>query len=129
MVKLETGSPFEIPLGQDQQAVESTGDTDVQTFYVAQSGPNLVFHADNAERVYIQSRALFLTGDGTIVSATSMGAGTIYTVVSDDSTATPAQLRADTQPVKPTPPRSAPSARTSSTGTPSSPTPTRGWPL
>ncbi len=51
-----------------------------------------MFHADNAERVYIQSRSLFLTGDGTIVSTSSMGAGTIYTVVSDDSTATPEQL-------------------------------------
>ncbi len=38
-------------------------------------------------------RSLFLTGDGTIVSATSMGAGTVYTVVSDDSTATAEQLR------------------------------------
>ena len=56
VVKLDTGSPFEIPLSPDQQAVESSGDTDIQTFYVAQSGPNLVFHADNAERVYIQSR-------------------------------------------------------------------------
>ena len=47
-----------------------------------QSGPNLVFHADNAERVYVQSPSLYLTGNGTIVSASSMGAGTIYTVVS-----------------------------------------------
>ena len=29
-------------------ATESSGGTDVQTFYLAQSGPNLVFHADNA---------------------------------------------------------------------------------
>ena len=67
--------------------------TDVQTFYLAQSGPNLVFHADNVQRVYLQSRSVFLTADGTIVSATSMGRGTIYTVVSDDNTATAAQLR------------------------------------
>ena len=101
VVELETGSPFEIPLAPDQQADRSTGDTDVQTFYVAQSGPNLVIHADNAERVYIQSRSLSLTGDGTIVSSTSMGSGTIYTVVSADNTADAQQLREATVPVTP----------------------------
>ncbi len=92
VVKLETGSPFEITLSNDQQAADAVGTTDIQTFYLAQSGPNLVFHADNAQRVYLQSRALYLTGDGTIVSAASMGAGTVYTVVSDDNTATGTQL-------------------------------------
>jgi hypothetical protein len=52
-----------------------------------------VFHADNAERVYVQSPSLYLTGNGTIVSANSMGAGTIYTVISQDNTASPDQLR------------------------------------
>jgi transglutaminase-like putative cysteine protease len=98
VTQLETGSPFQIPLSVDQQAVDAAGSTDVQTFYLAQSGPNLVFHADNAQRVYLQSRSLFLTGDGTIVSAASMGAGTVYTVVSDDITATPSQLEASTAP-------------------------------
>ncbi len=96
--KLETGSPFYIPLGPDQQAFRAAGTPDVQTFYMAQSGPNLVFHADNVDRVYIQSRALYLTGDGTIVSSSSMGSGTIYTVVSTVNTATPAQLEAATGP-------------------------------
>ncbi len=99
VVRLETGSPFDITLSNDQQALASTGSTDVQTFYLAQSGPNLVFHADNAQRVYIQSRSLFLTGDGTIVSAASMGEGTVYTVVSDDTTATAQELRDATTPL------------------------------
>jgi transglutaminase-like putative cysteine protease len=94
--KLQFGSPFDIPLGPDQIAGRADDTTDVQTFYLAQSGPNLVFHADDAQRVYIQSRYLFLTGDGTIVSATSMGAGTVYTVVSDDTTASAVQLRQST---------------------------------
>ena len=93
MIKLDTGSPFAIPLTGDQLAGQYAGTPDVQTFYLAQSGPNLVFHADNAQRVYIQSRALYLTGDGTIVSSTSMGSGTIYTVVSNDTTASARQLR------------------------------------
>jgi transglutaminase-like putative cysteine protease len=94
--KLQFGSPFDIPLASDQIADRADDTTDVQTFYVAQSGPNLVFHADDAQRVYIQSRYLFLTGDGTIVSATSMGAGTVYTVVSADTTASASQLRQST---------------------------------
>ena len=96
--RLDTGSPFTIPQAPDQAAPAVEGTSDVQTFYLAQSGPNLVFHADNAQRVYLQSRSLFLTGDGTIVSSTSMGAGTVYTVVSDDVTATPTQLAASTVP-------------------------------
>ncbi len=106
LTKLDFGSPFEIPLQPDQEAPLATGTTDVQTFYLAQTGPNLVFHADNAQRVYLQSRSLFLTGDGTIVSAASMGAGTVYTVVSNDITATPTELRQSTmpQPASPVPP-------------------------
>ncbi len=98
LARLDFGSPFEIPLQSDQQAPLAVGAADIQTFYLAQSGPNLVFHADNAQRVYIQSRSLFLTGDGTIVSTSSMGAGTVYTVVSDDISATPEQLRQATLP-------------------------------
>ncbi|HUY67039.1 MAG TPA: transglutaminaseTgpA domain-containing protein, partial [Acidimicrobiales bacterium] len=56
VAKLQFGSPFTVPLAADQLGTLSTGSTDVQTFYLAESGPNLVFHADNAQRVYIQSR-------------------------------------------------------------------------
>ena len=94
--KLTSGSPFDIPLASDQQAGLSPATTDIQTFYLAQSGPNLVFHADNAQRVYVQAQHLLVTNDGTIVSGTSMGAGTVYTVVSADSTATASQLAAST---------------------------------
>jgi hypothetical protein len=105
LTKLEFGSPFQIPLQPNQQAPLAEGTPDIQTFYLAQSGPNLVFHSDNAQRVYIQSRSLFLTGDGTIVSSSSMGAGTVYTVVSDDITASAEQLRQSTvpQPSSPVP--------------------------
>jgi len=98
LTKLDFGSPFTIPLQPDQEAPLATGTADVQTFYLAQTGPNLVFHADNAQRVYLQSRSLFLTGDGTIVSAASMGAGTIYTVVSNDISATASELQQSTVP-------------------------------
>jgi transglutaminase-like putative cysteine protease len=96
--RITGGSPFTIPLLPDQVAELATGTEDVQTFYLADGGPNLVFHADNAQRVYLQTRAINVTLDGTIASTTSMGPGTIYTVVSSDTTATPAQLRAATAP-------------------------------
>ena len=96
--ELPPGSPFTIAPTADEAGAQVGGPLDVQTFYLAQSGPNLVFHADEAERVYIESRTLLLPGDGTIVSSTSMGAGTIYTVVSDDSEATGAELRQATLP-------------------------------
>lgn len=89
---LRTGSPYQIPLSRDQVAPASSASSDIQTYYLARSGPNLVFHADNAQEVYIDSRALFLTGGDTITSAESMGSGTIYTVVSADSNATPDEL-------------------------------------
>lgn len=90
--KVETGSPFSVPITPDQLALAADNTPDVQTFYLAQSGPNLVFHADTAERVFMAARAIFLTGGGTIVSSSSMGNGTIYTVVSRDSTGTAQQL-------------------------------------
>ncbi len=55
--KLTFGPPFTIPAAPDQAAPLADATADVQTFYLAQSGPNLVFHTDQAERVYIQSRS------------------------------------------------------------------------
>ena len=98
VIRVSGGSPFSIPLQQDQLAELAPGTEDVQTFYLAQGGPNLVFHADNAQRVYLQTRSINVTPDGTIASSTSMGPGTIYTVVSSDTAATPAELRASTAP-------------------------------
>ena len=90
---LTGGSPYAIPVAGDAQAPLAANTTDVDTFYLAESGPNLVFHTENASRVYLDTPRLFLSADGTIVSSSSMAAGTVYTVVSEDNTATPAQLR------------------------------------
>jgi len=97
--KITGGSPFTIPTYPDQVAELAQGQEDIQTFYLSTGGPNLVFHADNAQRVYLQARALQVTPDGTIASTLSMGSGTIYTVVSDDTDGSPAQLQAATAPV------------------------------
>ena len=96
--KVTGGSPFTIPTYPDQVAPLAEGTEDIQTFYLAAAGPNLVFHADNAQRAYVQAHALYVTADGTIASTQSMGPGTIYTVVSNDNAASPAQLQAATVP-------------------------------
>ena len=94
--KLTGGSPFTISTYPDQVATLSSGAEDVQTFFLTTGGPNLVFHADDAQRVYLQAHAIYVTADGTIASSQSMGPGTIYTVVSSDTGATADQLRAAT---------------------------------
>ncbi len=95
---LASGSPFTIPLSDDQVAASADSTPDIQTFYLAQDGPNLIFHADNVNRVYLPSPRLLLTANGTIVSPATMGKGTVYTVVSDTNRADAAQLRAATAP-------------------------------
>jgi hypothetical protein len=94
--RVSGGSPFIVSPPPDQLAGLASGAEDIQTFYLTDGGPNLVFHADNAQRIYLQTRAILMTLDGTIASTSTMGPGTIYTVVSNDSAATSAQLRAAT---------------------------------
>ncbi len=85
-----TGSPFFIPAtGNDA----SSGRPDLQTFYLAQAGPNLVFHADQANEVWFPAHSLYLTGEGSIRTGISMGAGTVYTVLSEVDVPAPEKLR------------------------------------
>ncbi|HUA94021.1 MAG TPA: transglutaminase domain-containing protein, partial [Acidimicrobiales bacterium] len=77
--EVSTGSPFPIhsPVGQDRR-----GTADYQTFYLNEAGPNLVFHAANAEEVWFPARRLYVNPYGTVRSGTSMGPGSVYTVLS-----------------------------------------------
>ncbi|HXR54431.1 MAG TPA: transglutaminaseTgpA domain-containing protein, partial [Acidimicrobiales bacterium] len=84
--ELSGGSPFN--LGPEPAA----GGEDIQTFYLVQSGPNLVFHADSTSQVWFPARRIYIDRDGNIRSGTSMGPGSIYTVVSSVLTPTPAEL-------------------------------------
>jgi len=89
--ELGTGSPFVLPpAGGSGHGATS----DLQTFYVVTSSPNLVFHADEAREVWFPSRDLFVSGDDSIVSPIALGPGAIYTVQSDTETPSPAALRA-----------------------------------
>jgi transglutaminase-like putative cysteine protease len=81
------GSPFTLPV-PDGDALAGT--SDIQTFYLATTGPNLVFHAADAHQVWFPAQGLVVSGDGTIRTSLGMGPGTVYTVQSlvDEPTAT-----------------------------------------
>ncbi len=88
--ELTYGPPFSVPLPDDQSA---SGTPDIQTFYLAVPGPNLVFHAANATEVWFPTNRLYVSDDGTMRTATTLGAGSIYTVESVVSTPSAAALR------------------------------------
>ena len=87
---VDRGSPFVVPVVNDQTAL---GAGDLQTFYVVQSTPNLIFHADDAVNVWFPARAIFERTDGTLISPIALGRGAIYTVRSYVTQTDPAQLR------------------------------------
>jgi transglutaminase-like putative cysteine protease len=97
-VALYSGSPFPVPPAVDSPQVVDppAGQNDLQTFYMAQSSPNLIFHADSAAEVWFPARNIYISGDDTIVSPIALGPGAIYTVRSQVDTPTTAQLEADT---------------------------------
>jgi len=100
---LDAGPPFAVP-PLDEQA--PAGPPDLQTFYVAVDGPNLLFHAPDARQVWFPASHVYADADGTLLSPVAMGAGTVYTVESDVAQATPEQLAG--APGGPVPPALAP---------------------
>jgi transglutaminase-like putative cysteine protease len=95
---LFSGSPFPVPPAVDSPVVNDApaGTSDLQTFYMAQSSPNLIFHADNAAEVWFPARNIYISHNDTIVSPIALGPGAIYTVRSAVVTPTTQQLEADT---------------------------------
>jgi transglutaminase-like putative cysteine protease len=89
--ELTSGSPFVIP-GAPSTAPDAR--TDLQTFYVVQSSPNLVFHADAAREVWFPAHEVFTSASDAIVSPIALGPGAIYTVQSVVASPSPDQLRA-----------------------------------
>jgi transglutaminase-like putative cysteine protease len=90
---LREGSPFFLPTPAGDVP---GGEVDLQTFYVAGSTANLVFHAEGASQLWFPAKNVFFAQDGTLVSPIGLGSGSIYTVESTASIPTAAQLRADT---------------------------------
>ncbi|MGD0593876.1 MAG: transglutaminase domain-containing protein [Acidimicrobiales bacterium] len=96
----DTGSPFTMPFeppwGGSPVPValgESTGSANIQTFYVEQSLPNILFATSEPAQIYFPDHKLIFGCDNSIRSAIAMTPGTVYTVISQDDEATPAQLR------------------------------------
>jgi protein-glutamine gamma-glutamyltransferase len=83
------GSPFVLPVPDGDALV---GKPDIQTFYLATTGPNLVFHAADAHQVWFPAQGLVVSGNGTIRTSLGMGSGTVYTVQSLVDQPTAAQL-------------------------------------
>jgi protein-glutamine gamma-glutamyltransferase len=83
------GSPFTVPVPEGDVLA---GQTDIQTFYLATTGPNLVFHAGDAHEVYFPAQGIIDSRDGTIRTSLGMGPGTVYTVESLINQPTAAQL-------------------------------------
>ena len=93
--RLDSGSPFLLwPRRAAIPGSPNRAQTDLQTFYIVQPSPNLVFHADTAHEVWFPSGELFTSDAGTIVSPIGLGPGAVYTVDSDVATPSADQLRA-----------------------------------
>ena len=89
--RLDEDSPFVL---SGPAAPPATASADLQTFYVVQSSPNLVFHADIAHEVWFPTHDLFVSAHDSIVSPIGLGPGAIYTVESYVDTPSVDQLRA-----------------------------------
>ena len=87
---LRETSPFVLPIPIGNVPF---GQSDLQTFYVESSTANLVFHAESAGELWFPAGKVYVADDGTIVSPLGLGSGSVYTVDSQVSSATPAQLR------------------------------------
>jgi transglutaminase-like putative cysteine protease len=92
---LRESSPFILPVAEGDVPF---GQSDLQTFYIASATANLVFHAESASELWFPAGKLYVAGNGTIVSPLGLGSGSVYTVDSQVSAATPAQLRASSSP-------------------------------
>jgi transglutaminase-like putative cysteine protease len=91
-------SPFTVPVTGLGGGVATP---DVQTFYVQQPLPNLLFSTAQPAQVYISAKSLLLGNDGELRSAAPITPGTVYTVISDDGEVSPARLAADRSPLPP----------------------------
>jgi transglutaminase-like putative cysteine protease len=83
-------SPFVLPVPEGDAPL---GQSDLQTFYLTGSTADLIFHAEAASEVWFPAPSVYFSDDGTIVSPIGLGPGAIYTVDSDVTSPTPAELR------------------------------------
>jgi hypothetical protein len=99
-VEESTGSPFSMPeepagggAPSSFQQSDVAGSQNVQTFYVEQPLPNILFGTSEPWQIYFPSHSLVFGCDNSIRSTIAMTPGTVYTVISQDNEVTPAELR------------------------------------
>jgi hypothetical protein len=95
----DTGSPFLMPTEQPGGGTPTVGPTavpngseNVQTFYVEQPLPNLLFATTAPSEIYFPAHSLAFGCDNSIRSTIAMTPGTVYTVISQDSEQPPSRL-------------------------------------
>lgn len=88
-------SPIELRgAPEDREAGILDAGTDfVQTYFIEQNGPNLIFAAYAPDRVYFSDRTLFELDDGTVRTAVQLPEDAVYTVVSRRTPVTEELLR------------------------------------
>jgi transglutaminase-like putative cysteine protease len=88
-------SPIGVPRVPADGPVEVSLDVDelVQTYYLEEAGPNAIFAANQATKVYFPDRTLFQNQDGTLRAGVRLDPGAVYTVVSQRPLTTPEALR------------------------------------
>ena len=87
---IANSTPFVVPV---LSGTNLNGATDLQTFYVASSTADLIFHAESASELWFPTSSVFYSEDGTIVSPIGLGRGAVYTVESLVSAPTANDLR------------------------------------
>jgi hypothetical protein len=105
LVELTSGSPFNVSAAFGSFAATSglaavdgsnpgapMGPANIQTFYVAEPMANLLFATPDPTQVYFPEHFLIVGADGSMRSTIAMTPGTVYTVISADTAASPSQL-------------------------------------
>lgn len=85
-------APMDIPLGREDVQVRGGNDL-VQTFYLEQAQPNLIFGAYAMTQLYFPDNTVFQLPDGTLRAGVGLGEGAVYTVVSKRPPVTAELLR------------------------------------
>lgn len=66
----------------------------IQTFYIQETGPNMIFAAYAPDLLYFPDNRVFQLSDGSLRSGVQLERGAVYTVISQRPTSTPERLRA-----------------------------------
>jgi protein-glutamine gamma-glutamyltransferase len=84
---------IDLPVFEGSLQMDDSNDF-IQTIYVEKPGPNLIFGAASASKLYFPDKSVLVLPDGTIRASVALGTGAVYTVVSKRPPADPVALTA-----------------------------------